>query len=106
MDTSNLCVILIDNKDDAPKAVIREQQRAKSRGLRMIYVFCDENKRKPTVMQEEIKENMSEKYIVVHEFSDIVQKAYLSVMQDIITIYKGNHANQIITSGDCDSDSL
>ena len=39
-------------------------------------------------MQNEIKVSLSQKYFVVHEFSDIVSMAYDSVMQDIIFIYK------------------
>ena len=39
-------------------------------------------------MQEEVKASLSQKYLVVHEFSDIVSKAYDSVMQDVIAVYK------------------
>ena len=39
-------------------------------------------------MQMEIKSSASEKYYVTHEFSDMAQIAYLSVMQDLVTIYR------------------
>ena len=88
VDGSNLCIFLVDNEDGVPPPVLSEERRAKDKHLRMIYLFCDENKKEPTPMQEEIKQSLSQKYYVVHEFSDIVIKAYDSVMQDVIAVYK------------------
>lgn len=88
VDQSNLCIFLIDNADGVPPAVLSEEKRAKDKGLRLLYIFCDESKKEPTSMQDEIKTSLSQKYFVVHEFSDIVQTAYDSAMQDIIAVYK------------------
>ena len=88
VDNSNLCIFLIDNEDGVPPAVLSEEKRAKDKHLRLLYLFCDENKKDPTPMQEEIRASLSQKYLVVHEFADIVSKAYNSVMQDVITVYK------------------
>ena len=88
VDGSNLCIFLIDNEDGVPPAVLSEEKRAKDKHLRLLYLFCDENKKEPTPMQEEVRANLSQKYLVVHEFSDIVSKAYDSVMQDVVAVYK------------------
>lgn len=88
VDGSNLCIFLVDNEDGVPPAVLSEEKRAKDKHLRLLYLFCDENKKEPTPMQEEVKASLSQKYFVVHEFSDIVSKAYDSVMQDVIAVYK------------------
>lgn len=88
VDGSNLCVFLVDNEDGVPPAVLSEEKRAKDMHLRLLYLFCDEGKKEPTPMQEAIKASLSQKYLVVHEFSDIVTKAYDSVMQDVIAVYK------------------
>ena len=72
VDGSNLCIFLVDNADGVPPAVLSEEKRAKDKHLRLIYLFCDENKKEPTPMQEEIRKKLSQKYFVVHEFSDIV----------------------------------
>ncbi len=88
VDQSNLCIFLIDNKDGASPAVLSEEKRAKDKALRLLYIFCDEFEKKPTPMQESIKNSLSQKYQVVHEFSDIVSTAYDSVMQDLIAVYK------------------
>lgn len=88
VDESNLCIFLIDNQDGATPAVLSEEKRAKDKGLRLLYLFCDETKKEETPMQQEIKDNMTQKYYVVHEFSDIVEKAYISVLQDLIADMK------------------
>lgn len=88
VDDSNLCIFLVDNNDGVPPAVLSEEKRAKDKHLRLLYLFCDENKKEPTPMQEGIKASLSQKYLVVHEFSDIVSEAYDSVMQDVIAVYK------------------
>ena len=88
VDQSNLCIFLVDNQDGAPPAVLSEEKRAKDKSLRLLYIFCDEFEKKSTPMQENIKNSLSQKYQVVHEFSDIVSTAYDSVMQDLIAVYK------------------
>ena len=88
VDQSNLCIFLVDNQDGAPPAVLSEEKRAKDESLRLLYIFCDEFEKRPTPMQESIKNSLSQKYKVVHEFSDIVSTAYDSVMQDLIAVYK------------------
>lgn len=88
VERADLCVFLIDNKDGVSDSVLREQKRAKEKGLRLIYIFCDEEERKPTLMQQELTVSLTEKYFVVHEFADVVGKAYESVIQDIISVYR------------------
>lgn len=88
VDESNLLIVLVDNIDDISGAVKSEIQRAKSKELRILYIFCDENSKKPTSLQETIIQDQSQKFAVVHEFSDTVSAAYDSVMQDIISVYK------------------
>lgn len=88
VDNSNLCIFLVDNADGVPPAVLSEEKRAKDKHLRLLYIFCDENKKEPTPMQEDVRKLQSAKYAIAHEFSDIVSKAYDSVMQDVIAVYK------------------
>ena len=88
LDHSDLIIILIDNKDGATSPVLAEEKRAKDMKLRMLYVFCDEDEKAPTPMQESIIVSQSQKFIVVHEFSDIAIEAFDSVMQDLISVYR------------------
>jgi len=64
VERADLCVFLIDNKDGVSDSVLREQKRAKEKGLRLIYIFCDEEERKPTLMQQELTASLTEKYFV------------------------------------------
>lgn len=88
VDASNLCIFLVDNADGVPAAVLSEEKRAKDKGLRLLYLFCDEDKKEATPMQSEVRVSQSCKYVPVHEFADFVEKAYSSVMQDLIVIYR------------------
>ena len=64
LDHSDLIIILIDNKDGATSPVLAEEKRAKDMKLRMLYVFCDEDEKAPTPMQESIIVSQSQKFIV------------------------------------------
>ena len=70
VDNSNLCIFLVDNADGVPPAVLSEEKRAKDKHLRLLYIFCDENKKEPTPMQEDVRKLQSAKYALAHEFSD------------------------------------
>lgn len=97
VNESHLCIFIIDNKDGVSDPVLAEQKRAKTLNKKLIYIFCDEEEKQPTQLQNEIKENFQEKFCVVHEFSDITEKAFQSVMQDIVDTYKlkeGIHAER------------
>lgn len=105
VDESHLCVFIIDNKDGVPDPVLAEQKRAKILNKKLIYIFCDEEEKLPTQMQNEIQANLQEKFCMVHEFSDVTAKAFQSVMQDIVDTYKlkeGIHSEHSNSTNDSD----
>lgn len=87
IDRSDLCIIIVDNKDNISHAVLREIRRAQKNNLRLLYIFCNERKKTPTEIQKEIEAIGGQKYTVVSEFADIALAVYDSVIQDIIKIY-------------------
>ena len=87
IDDSDLCVFLIDNAEGISPGVLEEHERALKRGKRSIYLFCDENEKRPTPLQTEVMEQDRATYEVVHEFSDLVERAYQAVMRDVVSIY-------------------
>ena len=87
IDRSDLCVVIVDNKDDISTAVQKEVRRAQKNNLRILYIFCNERKKTPTAMQKEVETVGAQKYTVVSEFADIALEVYDSVIQDIIKIY-------------------
>lgn len=96
LDDSDLCVFLIDNKDDVSEGVLREQKRARELKKRALYIFCDEHKKEPTQLQLEIRDSYREKYYVVHEFSDFIKKVYTGIMRDVVDIYRKYCREQFI----------
>lgn len=96
LDDSDLCVFLIDNNDDVSEGVLREQKRARELKKRALYIFCDENKKEPTQLQLEIRDTYREKYYVVHEFSDFIEKVYTGIMRDVVDIYRKYCREQFI----------
>lgn len=98
VDESHVCLIIIDNKDGVPNPVLAECQRAKELGKKIICIFCDEKAKKPTQLEEEIRAKQIGKYYIVHEFSDITEVAYKSVIQDIVDTYKKKMSQFISTN--------
>ena len=96
LDDSDLCVFLIDNKDDVSDAVLKEQKRARELKKRVFYIFCDEDKKEPTQLQLEIRDSFREKYDVVHEFSDFIEKVYTGIMRDVVDIYRNYCREQFV----------
>lgn len=84
----DVAIFLIDNKDGVSDAVNREIQCAYENDLRRIFVFCDENKKKHTDIQDKLQGESGNKYAVVHCFRDLAEKAYISLIQDLIRIYR------------------
>lgn len=85
---SDLVIIIVDNQDGISRATMGEINRAKAHNKKCIYIFCDQRKREMTELQKQIQNDRSaQRYIVVHEFSDIPQAVYNAVIADIVDIY-------------------
>ena len=87
LEDSDLCIFLIDNADGIPDPVLTEYKRARQFDKKSIYLFCDENEKESTQLQNEIIENQREKYHIVHEFTDFIN-CYQFVIRDIVRIYR------------------
>lgn len=87
LERSELCIIIIDNKDNVTDATLKEINRARELKKKCLFVFCDETTRKRTKLQEELTAGLNERYMEVHEFSQIPEKAYESVVREIVSIY-------------------
>lgn len=99
---SDLCVFLIDNDYGVSDGVFAEHERAIRDGIRRLYFFCDEGKKDPTPLQNELMNTGEAKYCdKIHEFSDFPEKAYAYVLQDIIDLYRGDR----IEASDADEKS-
>ncbi len=87
VDDSDVCVFLIDNADGVPEGVLREHQRAKSHPKKSIYIFCNENQKEPTHIQNEITGSQGPKHYTTGSFREFVTIGYQSLINDITRIY-------------------
>lgn len=85
---SDVIIVFVENEDGVTDPVQSEINRAKELKKKMLFIFCDEKQRAPTVLQEQLKGNLQEKYEVCHEFSDFPIKAYNSFFNDITRQYR------------------
>ena len=95
LDSSDLCIFLVDNSDGIPDPVLAEHKRARILNKKSLYIFCDKNKKKPTELQKEIIKTQIGKFVVVHEFSDFIERAYIDTINDIVNIYKAYCCGQV-----------
>ncbi len=87
VDLSQLLILIVDNEDGITPATMSEFRRARELGKRIIAIFCNENSKSQTEVEDEIiKQNLC-KFLTVSKFSDIAEMAYKSVLQDVIAVY-------------------
>nr|WP_146139647.1 hypothetical protein [Lysinibacillus timonensis] len=96
IDDSDVCLFLIDNADDVTPAIVKEISRAKSHPKKSIYLFCNENEKKPTQIQQELKGATGSKYYVVENFQDFIERGYKDLINDICKIYRHYCRNRIV----------
>ncbi|NLX03150.1 MAG: hypothetical protein GXY40_11575 [Syntrophomonadaceae bacterium] len=87
VDDSDVCVFLIDNADGVPEGVLREYQRAKAYPKKTIYIFCNENQKEPTHIQNEITGAKGAKYYITDSFQKFITLGYDSFINDVAGIY-------------------
>lgn len=87
VDNCDLFVLLVDNADGISQAVLSEIKQAESANKKMLCFFCNETGANETDYQKELVKTGKCKFEVVNKFSDLVQRAYISIVQDIIDSY-------------------
>ena len=88
IDTSQLFVLIVDNKDNITAATLSEYKRAKELGKRILAIFCNEDSKEKTEIEKEIIEQGLCKYDTASSFSDIAILTYKAVIQDLVAVYK------------------
>lgn len=88
IETTQLFILIVDNKDNITAATLSEYKRAKELGKRIIAIFCNEESKEKTEVEKEIIEQRLCKYDTVSTFSDIAGLAYKAVVQDMVAVYK------------------
>lgn len=88
LDDSDVCVFLIDNKDDVTQPILTEIKRAKDYPKKSLYLFCSENEEKPTQVEKDLYGANGCRFLRVNEFKDFANKGFESLLNDITRIYQ------------------
>lgn len=89
IDSSDVCLFLIDNFDDnISSGVLTEIQRAKSQKIKSIYLFLNDPNREETIIQKNFTGENGDRYQVIDDIRDFIDKGFNSVILDILRIYR------------------
>lgn len=97
IETTQLFILIVDNKDNITTATLSEYKRAKELGKRIIAIFCNEDSKEKTEVEKEIIELRLCKYDTAPAFSDIAGLAYKAVIQDMVAVYKKRKEQPLTT---------
>ncbi len=84
---SDVCIFLIDNKDDVSEGVLKEIDAAKKYKIKSLFYFCDSRSKKETAVQKSLTGDKFSKYKIVHSFNEIIEDSARDLINDIVTIY-------------------
>lgn len=89
IDSSDICLFLIDNFDDnISSGVLTEIQRAKSQQIKSIYLFLNDPNREETIIQKNFTGENGDRYQIIDDVRDFIDKGFNSVILDILRIYR------------------
>ena len=84
----DVCVFLIDNKDDVPLGVQKEIDIANKYGIRSIYYFCAERQKKKTPLQKSLTGSQYALSKTVNSFEELLTRPTNALLDDLILVYK------------------
>lgn len=88
LETSDVCIFLIDNADGVRPGVQREVDLAKKHNIKSLYYFCDEHSKEMTAVQKGLMGAQYAKSKVVHSFEELTSHGAQGLIDDITLVYK------------------
>ena len=89
LDSSDLAVVIIDNRDGVKDGTQEEINRIRANDKKAIYIFCNEREKESTELEKTLKKDRhNPKFYPAPLFADIPRIAYNSVIDDILRMYK------------------
>lgn len=88
LETSDVCIFLIDNADGVRAGVQREIDLAKKHKIKSLYYFCDEQSKEMTAVQKGLLGAQYAKSKVVHSFEELTSHGAQGLIDDITLVYK------------------
>lgn len=87
LEDSDVCLFLISNEIEVPEGVINEYMSALKSNKKSIFIFCNDDSKEITWVQQEILNSNGPKYKTIKEFDKLKDTGYKSLITEIIDIY-------------------
>lgn len=88
LDDSDVCIFLVDNKDNVTPPILAEMKRAKDFPKKSIYLFCYEDDDNQTQVEKDLIGANGSRFLRVNQFKDFANKGFESLLNDIVRIYQ------------------
>ena len=85
---SDVCIFLIDNKDDVPKGVQIEIDTVNKYQIPSLYYFCQGEEKEKTQAELDLRKPTKSKYTIINSFSEFIEKCALHLVDDVLLTYK------------------
>jgi hypothetical protein len=88
LEECDVCIFLVDNKDGIPDGVQAEIDTVNKRGIKALYYFCDQFRKKKTPLEERLRGAKHAKTKVVHSFEEFLENGATDLIEELIIVYK------------------
>ena len=88
LETCDVCLFLIDNKDGVTTGVQKEIDAVKKRGIKSFYYFCDQFSDKKTPLQKSLQGDKHAKSVTIHDFKSLIKDGVTDLINDLAMVYK------------------
>ena len=88
LETSDICIFLIDNADGINPGVQKEIDIVKKHGIKAIFYFCDEKSSEKTVVEKSLMGSDGAKTKTVHRFEELSHDGFSALINDIVSVYR------------------
>src|SRR5699024_420281 len=89
---------------EVPEGVVKEYKTALRSNIKSIFIFCNDDNKEITWVQQEILNSNGPKYITINEFDELKQTGYKSLITEIIDIYTDYCRGKLILRNSYDID--
>lgn len=97
LESSDVCIFLIDNKDGVPAGVQAELDTVDKHKIPALYYFCNKNKKKKTQVQLDLQYAHLPKHYTVNSFEEFIETCPSDLIADVLDVFKSSGKNESIT---------
>lgn len=98
LESSDVCIFLIDNKDGVPLGVQKELETVSKHKIPVLYYFCDKYKKAKTQVQLDLEQAYYPKHYTVTSFENFIEVCPGDLIKDVLDTFKVTGKNEAISS--------